>query len=195
MMDRVPYVSRWSEEEPLPAAVIQRGGRIAYADEALGERDRNGVLWQRMPSRPGRGQPQFGKIHTPRQRHAMRKLLCQVCAGPSDVSDLGTLWLVTDYRNDWPDWPERMACSEPPICLPCAQLSIKICPGLRHHGHVALRVRHSEIAGVYGMLYRPGPFVPIPIADQRIPLDDPDIRWTRATQLLRELHDCTIINL
>jgi hypothetical protein len=191
----VPYISSWSEEVSLPAAVIQRGGRIAYADEALGERDSRGVLWRRVLSRPGRGEPQFGQVHTPRQRHAQRKLLCQVCGGPADRNEAGTLWLVTDYHNDWSNWPERMACSEPPICLRCARISIRVCPGLQRHGHAAFRVAHSELAGVYGILYRPGPFRPIATTDERIPFTDPDIRWTQASQLLRELHHCTEVDL
>jgi hypothetical protein len=117
----VAYITTWSGERPLSTKVIERPGRgIAYADETLTDRDDHGVLWRRVPSRPGDGRPQFGQVHPLRQRRAMRRLLCQVCGHPADQSDLGTLWLVPDYRDDWPTWPEHMACTEPPICRPCA---------------------------------------------------------------------------
>ncbi|MGQ0841769.1 hypothetical protein [Actinokineospora sp.] len=96
---------------------------IAYADETIGDRDRNGVLWTRMPSHPGHGTPEFGKVNSLRQRHAMRKLLCQVCAGPADLADDGVLWLLNDHRDDWPGWPNGMGVTEPPICLPCLRIA------------------------------------------------------------------------
>jgi hypothetical protein len=191
---RIPYVVSWSGEEPKPATLITvpRSG-IAYTDECLLDRDKHGVLWPRVPSLPGRGHPEFGKIHPLRQRRAMTKLLCAICAGEPDRNDQGTLWLVRDFR-DWPNWPEGMACSEPPVCLPCAQLSVRHCPNLRQ-GYAALRVRHSEVAAVYGIRYRPTLPFPTAISDDIVPLDDPAIRWTRAAHLIRELRDCTIIDL
>ena len=190
----VPYITTWSSEHSVPAMVIERRGRIAYADETLGERDEHGVLWSRVGMCPGQGRPEFGKVHALRQRRAMRKLLCQVCAGPADQSELGTLWLVPDYRDDWPHWPEHMACTEPPICLPCAHTSIRACPALRK-GHVAIRVGHSEISGIYGARYLPGPLRPIATEDVILSYEDPNIRWTCAGQLVRELLDCTIVTL
>lgn len=191
----VPYISSWSNEHPFPMTVVGHPhGGIAYADETINDRDRNGVLWTRIASCPGEGRPRFGQAHSVRQRRAMRNLLCQVCARPADRNDDGVLWLLKDHRDDWPQWPERMACSEPPICLPCAHTASRVCPALRK-GHVAVRVGHSRIAGVYGILYQPGRQFPRPGEDVRVAFDDPAIRWTRAAQLLRELHECTIVNL
>src|SRR3989442_1499615 len=110
----VPYITTWSEENTLPTTVVQRRNGIAFADEILTDRDDHGVLWSRIPSLPGRGRPRCGKIHSPRQRRAMRDLLCQVCGKPADHNEEGTLWLVPDFR-DWPDWPNHMACTEPPV--------------------------------------------------------------------------------
>jgi hypothetical protein len=191
----VPYITTWSGEQPLPTQVIQgRVSGIAFADETFGDRDEHGVLWRRVPSRPGNGRPHFGQVHPLRQRRTMRRLLCQVCAGPADQSERGTLWLVPDHRGDWPQWPEHMAATEPPVCLPCARTSIRACPALRE-SHVAIRVGRSEISGVYGAFYRPGPTVPLPATDAILAFDDPAIRWTCAGQLVRELLDCTIVNL
>jgi len=191
----VPFITTWSGEHEAPTQVIERRGfGIGFADETLGDRDERGVLWRRMPSRPGTGRPPFGKVHPLRQRRAMRRLLCQVCAGPADHSDLGTLWLIRDYDDDWPQWPEHMAATEPPVCLPCARDSIRICPALRK-GYVAIRVGRSIVSGVYGVRYRSGPAFPVSVDDRILTFDDPAIRWTCAGQLVRELLDCTIVSL
>src|SRR3989442_68826 len=102
----VPYVATWSEERDLPFEVVNRDGRgIAYADEISADRDIHGVLWHRTYSRPRRGRPEFGNVHSLRQRRAMRRLLCQVCGGPADRTQDGVLWLLPDHREDWPGWP------------------------------------------------------------------------------------------
>jgi hypothetical protein len=192
----VPYTTRWSGERRLPATVTQRRNRpgIAYTDESLTDRDHRGVLWQRDPSRPGSGRPEFGNVHSGRQARAMRDLLCQVCAGPADRNELGTLWLLpnhADYHEDWPGWPEGMATPEPPVCLPCAHTAVRACPALRK-GHVAIRVGHSVLSGVRGILYRPGALVPASLDVAIVPYEDPAIHWTCAANLVRELFHCTI---
>jgi hypothetical protein len=187
----VPYITTWSAEQLIPATVVEHPwSGIAYADETLGDRDNNGVLWRRVPSRPGRGRPQFGKVHPLRQRRAMRRLLCGVCGGPPDRTDAGILWLIRDYRDDWPGWPEGMAATEPPVCLPCAEISIRACPALRK-GHVPVRVGQSAVVGVYGIRYQAGQGVD----DAIVAFDDPAIRWTCAAQLVRELRGSTIVSL
>jgi hypothetical protein len=194
----VPYTTRWSTEEKLPTNVIERrGSGIAYADEILSDRDDHGVLWQRVRSRPGAGRPEFGKVHPARQKHAMRDLLCQVCAAPADHTGLGTLWLIPDYPGyhvDWPGWPEGLATPEPPICLPCAHTATRACPALRKD-HVAIRVGHSLVSGVRGIRYRRGPLFLRPADEIMIAYHDPAITWTCAAHLVRELFHCTIVNL
>ena len=190
----VPFVTTWSGELSPPAQVVDTGLGIGFADETILDRDQYGVLWRRTPSRPGNGRPLFGKVHPLRQRRAMRKLLCQVCAKPADHNELGTLWLVRDYRDDWPQWPEHMAATEPPVCLSCAHTSIRICPALRK-GYVAIRVGRSIISGVYGVHYCPGPEFPRSVDDRILTYDDPAIRWTCAGQLVRELLECTVVPL
>ncbi|WP_229759270.1 hypothetical protein [Peterkaempfera bronchialis] len=155
----VPYIASWSGEKRCTGAVVEdrrSPGRIAYRDERPDDRDEYGVLWARADSRPTRGRPQYGLVHPRRQRHAMRNLRCQVCDGPADTDERGTLWLLGDDRGDWPGWPEEMAATTPPLCLPCARLSVRLCPHLRGR-HIAVRVRNPEIAGVYGALYLPRP--------------------------------------
>jgi hypothetical protein len=189
MRGQVPYIVSWSSEQFLPATVVDRPGYgIAYTDEILADRDQQGVLWQRKSVSPGQGRPQFGQIHPLRQRRAMRRLLCGICGGPPDQNEQGMLWLVRDFRGDWPGWPEGMAVTEPPVCLNCARLSARLCPELRK-GFVALRVGRSAVTGVRGVLYQGGP------SEINVALDDPTVRWVQAAHLLRQLTECTITEL
>lgn len=189
-----PYITAWSEEQNLPYTLVERpGGGIAYRDETLADRDRNGVLWFRTPFRLGQGRPEFGRIHPLRQRQTMQRLLCQVCAGPADRTEDGVLWLLKDHREDWPSWPDHMGVTEPPICVPCVQVSLRLCPALRR-GAVVVRADSFMLAGVHGPLYRGGSKLTATGA-ATVTFEDPAIRWVRAVSLVRELRDCTIIPL
>lgn len=152
----VPYTTSWSTEDSLPMPVVERRGYgIAYADEIVADRDTQGVLWQRTISRPGEGRPEFGKVHSLRQRRAMRRLLCQVCGHPADRTGNGMLWLLPDYRQDWDGWPEGMGNVEPPICRSCVSISVRLCPKLRREGGAVIRVREYPIVGGTGPVVRP----------------------------------------
>lgn len=124
----------------------------------------------------------------------MADLLCQVCGKPADRDEDGVLWLLPDYRDDWPGWPTRMAAVEPPICLACVRPSVRLCPALRK-GAVTVRVRNSTIVGVYGALYRPGPLGPVPIGIETVAYHDPRARWVQAERLVRELGETRIVPL
>lgn len=191
-----PYITQWSEEREPPSQVIERPGRgIAYLDENLADRDDRGVLWFRTPSRPGRGQPVFNQVHPLRQRRAMRRLLCGVCGKPANRSDEGVLWLLRDFRDDWPGWPDEIGATEPPVCLPCVPLASRMCPSLRK-GVVAVRVRHAPIAGVRGALYRSGGgLIPESSGDITVAYEDPLVHWVRAINLVRQLRDCTLVEV
>ncbi len=191
----VPYVAMWSGETVEPPGVVERPGRgIGYMDEILTDRDKREILWDRATVGPGRGTPQFASIHTLRQRSAMRRMLCQVCACPADETEDGVLWLLSDTIKDSPNWPDNVLGAEPPTCLPCAQYSVSVCPRLRR-GYVALRVRHRPQYGVQGLVYRAGSPFPWPTSDQAVAFDSPAIRWTVASTLLRDLSGCTIVDL
>lgn len=193
MSAQVPYITKWSTEDICRTKVVMCQNGIGYADEILGDRDSRGILWTRNPSHPGEGKPHFGEVHGPRQRRAMRKLLCQVCANPADRSDDGVLWIMRDHRDDWPGWPEGIDVTEPPICATCAELSARICPALRQ-GHALIRARIYPVVGVLGSYYDLTPPSPSPVEAGVIAFADPRIRWTVATQLARQLTDCTIVD-
>jgi hypothetical protein len=187
-----PYITAWSEEQEMPYTLIEHSRGIGYADETFGDRDRHGVLWSRTPLRLRHGRPEFGRVHPQRQRRTMQRLLCQVCAGPADQNEDGVLWILKDHRDDWPSWPNRMAVTEPPVCVACARLASKVCPALRR-GAVLIRVGSCPIVGVRGMLYRSGGGRPVPVGPTTVAFDDPAASWVRAANLIRELADCEII--
>jgi hypothetical protein len=195
----VPYIAMWSEEQYLPAEVVQRGrSGVGYADELPSDRDSDGVLWTRMASNPGKGRPEFNRLHPRRQRRAMRLLLCQVCAQPAEYNEQGHLWLLVDSRRDWAQWPEGAANPYPPVCMACARLSVRQCPPLRR-GFVAVRP-HSSMHGVIGVRFWPGrtyPTVRLAVDDGGEPVAhvDPVIQWMQATQLTRILHRCVPVDL
>jgi hypothetical protein len=169
------------------------GGGVGYREEAPGDRDAHGVLWSQVTSRRGQGRPQFGRIHPLRQRRAMRKLRCQVCGGPADRDERGVLWLLdTDHRDArTPRWPEHLDVTpHPPVCLPCAAVSTRLCPTLRGQ-FAAVRVKRPRVHGVYGALRHPWQ----PADDRFVAYDDPAVRWLVATQLIMELDGCTFIDL
>lgn len=189
----VPYIAKWSSETYDDTPVLQTRRGIAYPNESVFDRDRHGVLWVRMRTSLGHGEPNYRLMHTVRQRRAMLRLLCQVCAQPADQNEQGTLWLLADCRDDWPGWPNRMANFQPPLCLRCARMSIRFCPALQPT-FVAVRA-HSTIAAVSGVFYRPGHPFPEAVDTLTVPFEDPTVRWILAAHLIRELHDCTLVEL
>lgn len=51
------------------------------------------------------------------------------------------------------------------------------------------------LSGVYGARYLWGGPLPEPVGDAIVAFEDPMVRWIRAAQLVRELHDCTIVSV
>nr|CEL14203.1 conserved hypothetical protein [Kibdelosporangium sp. MJ126-NF4]CTQ88571.1 Phage protein [Kibdelosporangium sp. MJ126-NF4] len=172
--------------------MIFRSGGVGYVDETLMDRDKHGVLWVRAVSRPGEGRPVFGDVHSLRQRRAMRRLLCQVCGGEADRTADGILWLLPDFRDDWPGWPDAMANAEPPICQRCVDVSTRLCPRLRR-GAAVVRVRECLVVGVRGKLYARGRDRPVPVGAEIVAFDDPRISWVQAFSLVRQLRGCTLV--
>lgn len=190
----VPYIASWSGEiVPSPVVVDSPLGGIGYSDETLLDRDRFGVLWARVLSRRGDGEPLYAKQNSLRQRKSMRLLLCQVCGAPADRNEHGVLWLLHDHRGDWPRWPEGMANSHPPLCLRCAKMSVKWCPSFGS-GFMAVRA-HSTVVGVYGAVYGRGPIAPRKSGVVTLRYDSYVRQWVQAWLLLRELRDCTFVEL
>ncbi|MFC9050071.1 hypothetical protein [Streptomyces anthocyanicus] len=191
----VPYIAAWSGEPTAQRRIVCRADGIAYADEQPSDRDQHGVLWNGRAYARGTGRPRFGEVHPARQRDAMAHLLCQVCGTPADRNDRGTLWLLEDNRGDWPDWPDRLMTTHPPVCLRCARLAADLCPHL-HGGYVAVRVRESDPCAVLGRLWAPTALgTPRKLDRGVVAYGEPAARWVTAGQLIRSLHGCTSVDL
>ncbi|MFB7272730.1 hypothetical protein [Streptomyces sp. NPDC056244] len=190
----VPYIACWSSEHRPQGTLVVRGDGIAYADEGPYERDDLGVLWKRVGISPGKGRPEFGNVHFLRQRRAMRKLLCQICGGPSDRTDDGTLWIVGEDA----DYPELhkpgFVTTHPPLCVPCAVTSVGACPHLRKR-HVALRVKTFVVAGVHGVVYQPNGMLPVMYEAGGVAFESRRLPWVLAGQLIMELREFTVVDL
>ncbi|MFW6724345.1 hypothetical protein ACHZ98_30180 [Streptomyces sp. MAR4 CNY-716] len=190
----VPYVTAWTGEDRRAAPVVISTARgIGYPHENPHERDTMGVLWARKPLRQGDGRPRFGHVHPQRQRRAMHRLLCQVCALPAYEDERGTLFLLED-RRDVPGWPEEEVTAHPPVCLQCAAMSPEWCPHLRRTGAVAVQVRNPDIDGVHGMLYRPDGRLAVPDVAVTVSYDDPAVRWVLAAHMTRVFRGCTVVD-
>jgi hypothetical protein len=194
----VPYIGSWTGEETAqPQIIRRRRGGIAFADEMLLDRDEWGVLWIRSTARIGVGRPLFKRLHPRRQRRAVLDLLCQVCAKPADHTDAGTLWLMPESEVHAGEDREGMTTIYPPLCSPCARLSVSMCPALRQ-SYVLLRAR-SRVAGVSGVVFRPVyPFPRLMVDDDYpdvVALGDPMLAWTLGCQLARGLVDVAVIDL
>ncbi|GAA2718531.1 MULTISPECIES: hypothetical protein [Streptomyces] len=188
----VPYITAWSAEQPIRAAIIAnpRKPGIAYLHETPHDRDTFGVLWGTYGIGRGKGRPLLGTVHPQRQRRAMGSLLCQVCAGPADRIEQGVLWLLDG------DVPEREGeiTPHPPVCLHCALLAVRFCPELRR-GYTAVRVKTPTIDGVLGMTYRPAFPQPVAHVTELVQYTNPASRWVLASQLVATLRGCTTVSL
>lgn len=190
----VPYLVRWTGEPDLPMPVVRRGrgGGIGYADEQRYDRDGYQVLWSRVVSRPGRGRPRFGEVHSARQRQCMTAVRCHICGGGADRTDAGVLWIIDARPEDL--HPVRELTVHPPVCRPCAHLSLAACPHLQRAVTV-VRAREFTLHGVAGVLYTPGPGKPVPMDHGTFPFTHYCAPYLRAYQLVMRLTDYTPIDL
>jgi hypothetical protein len=194
----VPYVASWTgETSTFPTMTNRTGGGIAYGDETLVDRDEWDVLWVRTASRIGVGRPLYKSLHPLRQRRAMLRLLCQVCAQPAGRTEQGNLWLLPAQGGVSVERLEDAPVTMPPVCVACARLSVLMCPALRS-AYVAVRA-HSRVCGVSGVRFELGLRGPQPIAhddpDRVFDYRDPIILWVLATQRVRSLHECVAVDL
>jgi len=187
----VPFITRWTGEARTASPVVARDRRgIRYADERSYDRV-DGVLWTRIPSQPGKGKPDFGQVHSLRQRLAMARSQCQICGGPADRDPDGTLWLV-DAQSDALRATHRTI--HPPVCEPCAHRSVRACPHLRK-AWTALRVRSVTPWGVMGAYYVSYQSELLVADAGTYAFTDPRLPWVRASQLRVELRDFTVVHL
>ncbi|MFZ3491913.1 hypothetical protein ACODT5_01485 [Streptomyces sp. 5.8] len=194
-----PYIASLASEQPEPARLTVRwDGSLGYADERDDDRDSEGGLWVRMPEHPDPGAD--GKVenwrpHPRRQRHLMRELLCQICAGPP-ARDASEAWLFV--LRDGPespsdqddDWTKDLLEATPPVCLHGASISAERCPRLS--SVVALWVRRPILHGIYGAVYGLGPHGIERRGRGIAEYEKPGLAWTVGTQMVRDLQGARI---
>ncbi|MET9290784.1 hypothetical protein [Streptomyces sp. NPDC003077] len=203
----IPYITARAGEDCAPAsalAVLPGRVGLSYRAETPEDRDERGVLWARCSQnldlfgRPS-GRPRFRDVHPIRQRAAMRDLRCQFCMRPASRTALGWLFLETRPLPGevGAGWPEGALTAQPPLCLEDARLSVRTCPHLIRRGAVSVRAQHPVPYGVLGVLYRDGPggLTALTHHDYVAPYDRPPTRWCLASQMLRELWGCTVVDL
>ncbi|MCC3771184.1 hypothetical protein [Streptomyces sp. UNOC14_S4] len=186
-----PYITAWSGETRRKVAIVphRAGAGITFVGgENVQDRDERGVLWTNRGLAPGKGTPQFGYVHSQRQRRCMRRWLCQVCGGPADRTVDGTLWLLdtAGVEESFPQAVERTV--QPPVCRRCAIEAPPLCPALRR-SHALVRVRDHAVAGVYGHFYELCRSTGQVTSDREeyVYYGDPAQRWVLAGQLFAHL--------
>ena len=199
----VPYIGSWTGEQRCALRLAWRGTpgggvRIGYVDETPFDRDERGVLWQRHTARIGDGRPLYTRVHPARQRRVMSRLLCQVCAQAADHTQAGTLWLLPAREVADFDGRDGLVTQHPPLCAPCARISVRVCPGMRP-AYVAIRA-HSMVCGVIGTIYQPldhAPWMEINTehTGDVVMFDNPSIACTQAYQLARMLINISGVDL
>lgn len=154
----VPWVARWSDEEPSGSVRVtwtrklndagQLDVLLRYADERSGDRDTFGWLWARADG-PATGTPQFGQLHPRRQRQCMDELRCQVCGRRQPTSR--STWLLPS--SDMQTSPPRT--THAPVCPSCMRQALALCPHLSRGGWQAFSAQSVEPVGVYADVYDP----------------------------------------
>lgn len=126
-------------------------------------------------------------------RRPMRRLLCQVCARPTERDELGWPWLLEDHRGEQ-TWPEREVTTHPPVCPECQPVSAAQCEHLRGWV-VSVCVGRVLTDGVYGQLYRTARH-PIPVGEKSVQFfGDARLRWMLGGQMAETLFDVTILDM
>ncbi|MGW0785904.1 hypothetical protein [Streptomyces sp. NPDC002913] len=163
---------------------------LSYQDEDPYDRDSFGALWARQALGRGRGVPDFAAVHALRQRQAMSRLLCQVC-GRSLLSHHPDrqLFLMRDVGQPV---AEGELTTSPPLCLPCARISVQMCPELRDK-HVAAWVDLPQAWGVAGVIHDPRTLTQIGM--DQVQYDDPRIQWVIASRHVSVLRGVRPVSL
>ncbi|MGW4825228.1 hypothetical protein ACWEP4_41640 [Streptomyces sp. NPDC004227] len=192
----VPYITGYSREQNItPKLTHHPSGRsLVFVDETPHDRDSFGVPWVRPSLLPKgrRGEPllQEAVVHPFRQRRAMRDQLCQVCTRPPEDPEGPRLYLMRDSGRPIEEG-ERTA--SPPVCVPCAGISVQLCPRLRRQ-HVAAWVEHAPAWGVVGLVHDPLTLEPLG-GDQEVAYDSEVARWVVAARLESQLFGVTPVDL
>lgn len=200
----VPYVTaREGEyggpESELTLSVNAFGtARLAYPNEAPGDRGPRGELWARCSqsldaSGKPAGKPRWRLVNPSRQRETMQQLRCQVGFCPAETPR-GHIFLAG--AADDPGKPVRTA--QPPVCPKHVRTALKLCPHFEER-HVIYLARTTSVWGVVASRYHltATGLTPLPAEDDEPPIQygHPQMGWVLASQLVRELRDYEAVSL
>ncbi|MEU8310335.1 hypothetical protein AB0C84_42875 [Actinomadura sp. NPDC048955] len=200
----VPYITTWSAEtsdarndagqlgimSATRPHTVKGFDTLFYRNEQADDRDMFGMLWNRMPHKPGVGYPVFKSIHPRRQPACMRSGACQICASP------GSVWMISAAH--WAGHYSRRGAApftthEPPVCVDCAKIAMRHCPRLSRDGSVLLTATKWAPTAVRG--FKADPIAGTLLPDESmmtLPGTDPppaaaDLRLFLATLLMATL--------
>ena len=165
-------------------------GHVYYADERPGDRDIDGILWERWGGVPS-GPVAMAHHHPARQREVMDAgPKCGICGGEPDRDERGVLWLLhvdADTRATL-TFPGDITTATPAVCRTDAFRALEACEVLQE-GFIAVRVQEAEVVGVRGTVYSA---TEPPLLEQVVRLDDDAIHRVVARQLMRQLRDAEL---
>ncbi|GLF99774.1 hypothetical protein [Streptomyces yaizuensis] len=187
----VPYITAWSAETADDRPLVAHQGRLQYHPSLPGDFDSHGVLWLHQRIAPGAGTPLFSTVHTPRQRRAMLRFLCQICGEPADRTAEGILWLLPGPITGA---VEGEVTTHPPVCAGCAPIALAHCPSLRRNV-TALRARRPEADHLYGTFYCLTPGGPVATRHAHTVREGYPQPWFRAAHIAVSLNGVTPVRL
>lgn len=179
----VPYIGAWSLERVELPPLLRTPNGLALKGQ---RREADGVTWLPWLEKPGDGEP-LEAVHGPRQRRAMRQLLCHACGRPVVRNAIGYPWLVESAVNE-PGWPEREVTTRPPTCPSCQPGALS--PTRRM---VSVRVGRLLTDGVYGQPYT----LSLKPAAKKSALfaGDRRLRWMVGERIAATLLDVTLVDM
>lgn len=194
----VPYVQLWSHERGITPRLERRNGRegpfLAFADEGPHDRDSWGALWARYTLAHGKGTADFTSLHPLRQRRAVTRGLCQVCAAEPPPNELEAPPLFLLQSAGGRPIRDGELTHAAPVCEPCAEKALRDCPPLRR-GAVAARVRYPMAWGVAGILYDLNTLRPLSKDRVDVSYTTPLIKSVLAYRAVVSLHECTPVDV
>ncbi|MFJ3182498.1 hypothetical protein ACIPJN_29485 [Streptomyces sp. NPDC086796] len=180
------YIAPFEGEFACDVTVLfDENGHVYFADERPGDRDVDGLLWERWGGTPI-GTLDWAAHHPGRQCEVMDgQPLCGVCKGDPDRDERGTLWLLNadEHTQKILTFPSNITTATPAVCVSCAWRALRACRELQR-GFIAVRVREAPVVGVRGTLYSP---TEPPLPNQVVRFGDDALHRLVARQLMREL--------
>jgi hypothetical protein len=147
----VPAVALWTAERVGPTMVETAQGWEPQPGTKWAKREHG--MWMITGPTKREGRPDFGATHSARQRKMMERGLCQVC---NEHVRGAMFWVIPDSEPHTMLWRAHLVLNAP-VCEPCLQLAMSVCPFLANVGPCAVEPWGGRPVAVSGdLLDRPG---------------------------------------